>query len=444
MKSDRTPEATDAAGYPSPFRAWYAVAVLLLAYISSIIDRNILVLLVEPIRKTMKVDDFQIGLLAGVGFTLFYTVLGLPFGRLVDTRSRRLTAAWGVGLWSLATMYCGGVRNFAQLFAARIGVGVGEATLGPAAYSLIADYFPPSRRAAAMSVYSMGISLGAGLAVIIGGIAVGYAANRPPVMLPFIGETPAWQLMFLWVGAPGLFVAALLLTVREPVRRGVAKGEHVSFRDFFAWVATHWRAFVCHTVGFGLFSIFLQGAGFWLPTVFVRTYGWTQREIGVTQGTMAAVLGTLGLIIGGRLADYWQSKGRTDAKLRVLLVCGLGVNVCGVLLPLMPNGRWAVAVYAPTIFFAMMPYGAASAGVQELVPARLRGQAAALFLFTVNLLGGSVGPILIGALTKYVFAGNLRVAMVTATAVAVTAGTTLFFLGLKPYRETVAAAAGKG
>lgn len=441
MKSEKTPEATEAEGYPSPFRAWYAVAVLLLAYISSIIDRNILVLLVEPIRKTMKVDDFQIGLLAGVGFTLFYTVLGLPFGRLVDTRSRRLTAAGGVALWSLATMYCGAVRSFGQLFVARINVGVGEAALGPAAYSLIADYFPPSRRAAAMSVYSMGISLGAGLAVIIGGIAVGYAGDRPPVMVPLIGLTPAWQLMFLWVGAPGLLVALLLLTVREPARRGVAKGEQVSFLDLFRWVKRHWRAFLCHTFAFGLFSIFLQGAGFWLPTVFIRTYGWTQREIGVTQGTMAAVLGTIGLVLGGKVADYWQSQGYTDAKLRVLLVCGIGVTVCGVLLPLMPNGRMAVAVYAPTIFFAMAPYGAASAGVQELVPARLRGQAAALFLFTVNLLGGSVGPILIGALTKYVFAGNLRAAMVLATAVAVSAGTTLYFLGLKPYRETVAAAA---
>lgn len=441
MKSEKTPEATEAGGYPSPLRAWYAVAVLLLAYISSIIDRNILVLLVEPIRKTMKVDDFQIGLLAGVGFTLFYTVLGLPFGRLVDTHSRRLTAAGGVALWSLATMYCGAVRSFGSLFAARIGVGVGEATLGPAAYSLIADYFPPSRRAAAMSVYSMGISLGAGLAVIIGGIAVGYAKDRPPVMLPLIGLTPAWQLMFLWVGAPGLLVALLLLTVREPARRGVAKGEQVSFLDFFRWVATHWRAFLCHTGGFGLFSIFLQGAGFWLPTVFIRTYGWTQQEIGVIQGTMAAILGTIGLIVGGRVADWWRAQGHTDAKLRVLLVCGVGVTVFGVLLPLMPNGRLAVVLYAPTIFFAMAPYGAASAGVQELVPARLRGQAAALFLFTVNLLGGSVGPILIGALTKYVFDGNLRAAMVLATAVAATAGTTLYFLGLKPYRETVAAAA---
>ncbi len=441
MSEETSPAATDAGEYPSPLRGWYTVAVLLLAYISSIIDRVILGLLVEPIRKTMRVDDFQISLLAGVGFTLFYTVLGLPFGRLVDTRSRRLTAAWGVAMWSLATMYCGAVRNFGQLFAARIGVGVGEATLGPAAYSLIADYFPRARRGAAMSVYSMGISLGAGLAVIIGGVAAGYAANRPPVMLPFIGATPAWQIVFLWVGAPGLLIAALMLTIREPVRRGVTKGEPVSFLDLFRWVARHWRAFLCHTFAFGLFSIFLQGAGFWLPTVFIRTYGWTQREIGVTQGTMAAVLGTIGLVIGGRIADYWQSRGHTDAKLRVLLVCGVGVTVCGVLLPLMPNGRLAVAVYAPTIFFAMMPYGAAAAGVQELVPARLRGQAAALFLFTVNLLGGSVGPILIGALTKYVFAGNLRAAMVLATAVALTAGTTLFFLGLKPYRETVAAAA---
>jgi MFS family permease len=427
--------------YPPPRYAWYVVGVLVLAYISSILDRAILGLLVEPIRKTMGVSDLQVSLLVGVSFTVFYTFLGLPFGRLVDAASRRAVAMAGVATWSVATALCGVTKSYGQLFAARIGVGVGEATLGPAAYSLIADYFPPERRSTAMGVYSMGISIGTGAAVVVGGLVAGYAAQKSAIQFPFFGSVAAWQMTFFYVGLPGLLIAALMLTIREPQRRGAAADGSVgvSFADFFAYVAANWRTFLAHSVGLGMFTIYNQGVGFWVPTLFIRTYGWTQKEIGLTQGVVVTVFGTLSLLVGGRLADYFKARGYADATLRMMLFCAVGLAFCGPWLPLMPDPKYALAFYAPAVFFAYAPYGIAAAGVQEITPNRMRGQASALFLFTLNIIGGGAGPVLVGYLTDKAFgdASMLRYSMTIVGFFSVGSAIALYATGFKHYRQTV-------
>ncbi|NJL12269.1 MAG: MFS transporter [Microscillaceae bacterium] len=177
--------------------AWYVVVVLMIAYISSFIDRQILSLLVEDIQRDMKINDFQISLLMGISFALFYTLLGLPIGRLADRYSRRNIIMAGVFVWSLMTAACGLVRTYFQFFLARVGVGVGEAALSPAAYPLIADYFPPQRLATALSVYSMGIYIGSGLAFLVGGRVAGWAAELASAVQFLSGS--GWRLLLVLV-----------------------------------------------------------------------------------------------------------------------------------------------------------------------------------------------------------------------------------------------------
>ncbi len=212
--------ATAPAAYPPRRYAWFVVGVLTLAYIFSFIDRQILSLMVGPIQHDLEIGEKQMSLLMGASFAVFYTFFGIPLGRLADTRSRRGLIAVGIALWSFMTAGCGLARTFWQLALMRMGVGVGEASLSPSAYSLISDYFPPERRSTAMSVYSMGIYLGSGLAFILGGFITLLVSGRDTTPLPWIGELRSWQIVFLAVGLPGLLVALLLLTVREPVRRG--------------------------------------------------------------------------------------------------------------------------------------------------------------------------------------------------------------------------------
>ena len=192
--------------YPKTSYAWYVVGLLTLAYVFSFIDRQILNLMVEPIQQDLGINDVQMGLLMGASFAVFYTFFGIPLGRLADTRSRRLLITFGIALWSLMTAGCGLTRKFWQLALMRMGVGVGEASLSPAAYSLISDYFRPELRSTAISVYSMGIYIGSGLAFILGGLVIGFTSGRESFIVPLLGAVQSWQMVFFVVGLPGLLV----------------------------------------------------------------------------------------------------------------------------------------------------------------------------------------------------------------------------------------------
>jgi MFS family permease len=209
--------------WPKPLYSWYVVGVLMLAYTNSFIDRQILSLLIEPIRRDLQITDTQVSLLAGLAFTIFYTLMGVPIARLADQKNRRTIIAIGIASWSVMTASCGLARNFWHMFLARVGVGVGEATLSPAAMSMISDYFPVGKLARAISIYSMGVYFGAGLALIIGGMVVKLVIEAGNVVLPVVGEVFPWQMTFFFVGLLGIPIFLLMLTIREPVRRGIAR-----------------------------------------------------------------------------------------------------------------------------------------------------------------------------------------------------------------------------
>jgi len=204
----------------SPRYAWYVVAVMTLAYVSAFVDRQILSLLVPPIKRDLGISDTQMSFLIGLAFSVFFTLLGLPIARLADRRSRRNIMATGVGLWSVFTALCATAQTYGRLLVMRVGVGVGEATINAPSVSLIADYFPRERLSRAMSVFSLGIFLGSGLAYFIGGSIVGVVSEQGRWVLPVIGAIRPWQSVFLAVGLPGLLVALLFLTIREPARGG--------------------------------------------------------------------------------------------------------------------------------------------------------------------------------------------------------------------------------
>ena len=208
--------------YPNQIYAWYVVAVLTVAYIFSFVDRQIINLLVEPIREDLQLTDTQISLLQGIAFALFYTLMGIPIARLADVSNRRAIIAVGVFLWSLMTAMCGLAKSFGQLFAARIGVGVGEAALSPPAYSLFTDYFPPGKVTRAIAVFTGGSFLGAGLAYIIGGFVVDFVTRLDVVEVPVFGQIRAWQMAFIVVGLPGILLALLVFFIARTGAQGAA------------------------------------------------------------------------------------------------------------------------------------------------------------------------------------------------------------------------------
>jgi MFS family permease len=450
---ERTDEATttviprEEAAYPPPLYAWYVVGVLTLAYIFSFIDRQILNLLVGPIERDLHINDTQMSLLMGFSFAVFYTLFGIPLGRLADSRSRRAIIAIGVAVWSVLTAGCGLARRFGELALMRMGVGVGEASLSPAAYSLITDIFRPEQRATAISVYSMGIYVGSGLAFILGGLVVKFASGRGQFDLPLVGPTHAWQLVFVVVGLPGLLVSLLVVaTVREPARRGARSTARVggpaapaTLAEVWAFLKANRATLVSLNVGIACLTISSYGMSGWVPTFFGRKFGWPPGQIGLVFGSIVAIAGTLGITTGGRLADYLRSRGRTDAELWVAWLAALGWLPFGILYPLMPDATGAAVLLAPAVFFGSVPFGLAPAAIQRMTPNPMRAQATALYLFVINLIGMGLGPTAVALVTEQVFHDPRAVdrSLLLVGVAADFAAILLLWFGLKPYRQSV-------
>jgi MFS family permease len=341
--------------YPPPSIAWYSVGVLMIAYTLSFADRYIIALLIEPIKSDLDLSDSQIGLLSGVAFAIFYTTLGVPIGRLADQYHRGRIISLGVFLWSLMTAACGLTKGFWQLFAARVGVGVGEAALSPAAFSIIADSFPPDRLSRALSVYSVGVYLGAGLAFIIGGAVIQLVATAPDVTLPLIGAIRPWQLTFIYVGLPGLIVALWVLTLREPDRRFTGNSSTLQaapFREVMRFLRAGWRAYGSHFLGFSLLALIFNAIVIWSPAFFARQYGLSASDTGYALGLILVVFGGGGIVSGGWLADYLAKRGFKDATLRVGIIAAVGLMPFAILIPVMPDAAGALIVYCPLLFFS--------------------------------------------------------------------------------------------
>lgn len=410
QQSTGTPSAPSQSdtGYPNPAYAWYVVVILTIAYVFSFLDRQILALLVDPIRADMDISDTQMSLMMGLAFGIFYTLLGIPIGRLADRSSRRGIIAVGITIWCIMTAACGLARNYWQLFLARVGIGVGEATLNPSAFSLISDYFPRERRARPMGFYNMGVSVGAGIAMVLGGQIIGWAYAQEPVIVPMVGQLRPWQLVFIIVGLPGLLVAALMITVREPERKGrlVIDGEVTQTIPFKQVLSFLWERKATYlTLFFGMSVVTIIGYGYfnWIPTMFVRTWGWTIPQIASAYGIIMLICGPLGINVGGWLADRWYGLGNKAAHIHVTLIGVFLLVPFSVLVPLMPTAEWAIVMLVPASIGGGVATAIAGAGLMMIVPNQLRAQTTAIYYFIMNVLGLTLGPLCIALMTDYVY-----------------------------------------
>jgi MFS family permease len=433
---------------PSEAYAWYVVGLLTLVYVLSFVDRQILSLMVSDLKSGLALDrDWQVGFLMGPAFAIFYTLFGFPFGRLADTANRSRVIALGLGVWSLMTLGCGVTRNFWQMAAMRVGVGVGEASLSPSAYSIISDSFEPGKIARAISVYASGIYLGSGLAFMIGGRVVASLRGTEAWVLPIVGAVEDWQKVFWIVGLPGLVVVPIVLwTLTEPDRRGLAASKAgagpvvVPLAEVLAFALRHWKALATHHVGFALISFSSYGSTAWLPSMFQRVHGWDVASFGLVFGMIVFVGSAGGAIAGGILADALARRGYRDSKVRVGWMAAIAWFPFGIAFPLVDDGVLAMSLVAPAAFLSAMPFGVAAAAIQELTPNELRGQISSLYLFVINLIGLAIGPLVIALFTDYVFTeadygvAGIRWSLLSTTTFAHIGAAVLLGLGLAEFR----------
>jgi len=422
--------------------AWFGVGVLVVAFIFSIADRIIISLLVDPIKADLNLDDTDMGLMMGLAFAIFYAIMGLPIGRMADKYSRRTIIGVGIFLWSIMTALCGLAKSFSQLFLARVGVGVGEATLSPAAYSMIADYFPREKLGRALGVYQSGAFFGVGLALIFGGLAIRYAATADAVMLPLVGTVKPWQLAFIVVGLPGVLVAGLMFFVKEPARQGIksAAEDEISLGQAIGFAFKRRRVFFAHYTGFALLALPMTTLATWVPAYFMRVVGLTPPETGLKLGLIVLIFSPIGVISGGWLADTLLKKGYQDATLRVAVMAAVFMIPFSIFATTVTDATTALLLACPFAFGASISMGLAPAALQLVTPNRLRAQISAAWMLFLNLITAGLGPTAVGWITEEVFQDPMAVgqSIASVNTVAVILGGLILWLTWKPFRAAVA------
>jgi MFS family permease len=440
-QSKSTAKSGGEGGKPSLRYAWYVVFVLTGMYMFSFVDRQILSLLVPSIKRDLGVSDSLIGLLQGFSFAVFYTFMGIPLGRIADSCNRRNLIVVSVVIWSIFTSMCAATKSFFSLFLVRIGVGIGEAGLGPSAYSLISDYFPKERIGTAISVFYFGLFFGMSLALLVGGITVDALAQTPVLTLPILGTIASWRVTFLLVGLPGLVFALLAFTIREPQRRNLllsadAKPASTSFKEAFTLMGRRWQSVAGISLGMVFQSTSNYAISFWAAPYFLRTHGWTAAEAGKALGVILVVFGCSGMYVGGLLSDRWQKKGAADGPIRVALISAAGIFLFLAPATLVADPRWTLAMLAIGMFLLSFPMGTSVAALQLIFPNQVRGQVSALFLFILNIGGQTMGPLLPGVFNDYLFHDEKMI----GTSLALTIGGAsilmllVFLATLRPYR----------
>jgi MFS family permease len=428
--------------WPKPADAWRTLWILSLVLGLSQIDRNILSLLVGPIKHDLRLSDGQVGLLLGLSFLCIYFFLSFPLSRLSDTKSRNVMIAIGVAVWSVATALCGLAQSFWQLFAARAFVGAGESVNGPATYSLLADNFPRNRLPRAMSVLNVGFMIGTSFSLVAGGLIIGALAHAH-LSLPFIGALKTWQLVFMVIGLPGLLVSALMLTVKEPARRSVggqaASGQAAPLSELVRFLGRNGRFWGCMQLSVFIDGILLYGAQNWRPEFFRRTFHWSSTQMGVSFGTASLIATLVAIVVGPLLYERlnrWRADGTMLAAF-IAKVVGIPLVIGGWLAPT----PWlAVTSAAAATGVALIATPAMVAAMQTVTPNNMRAQVNSLGLVLLSGIAGALGPYVIGAVTdmfhdesklRYVLAGSVAIGSPIALAI--------FWFSIKPFRLMIEA-----
>ncbi|HJX89859.1 MAG TPA: MFS transporter [Pyrinomonadaceae bacterium] len=364
--------------------AWYALALLTVVYVLNFLDRSLIYILFTPIKKEMAFSDLQLALLGTTSFVIFYTALGIPFGRLADRAVRKNMIAGGLAVWSLFSGLTGFADSFWTLFFCRVMVGVGEATLGPAALSLLSDYFPPRMRATVQAIYSSGIAVGAGFAFLFGG---------------WIGQHFGWRWAFYLLGFPGLMVAVLVFLLKEEPRgRTEAATAKYTSKDWKILLQSVPLRF--HYLGYALFGLAANNLSIWGATFFVRVHQFDIATIGFFGGALSLVAGVPGTILGGWAADRFRGVGRGGRMLFSAVAALIAIPF------------WVMLIFSDSVPFllianfvllglSLMWLGPAAADVHDIAGPHLRGLGIGIYFFSVNIAAYAIGSNLIGKLNDW-------------------------------------------
>ena len=427
--------------YPSAAIAWTTVGILSLTYMFSFLDRQILVLLIDPIKADLNITDTGVSLLTGFAFAIVYTVMGIPMGRLADLWIRKYVIIIGVTIWSLLTVSCGFARNFTQLFLARMGVGVGEAALTPTAYAMIADLFPPNKLARAMSIFVLGSAAGNAASLLAGGFVIGFAQDIGTLSIPVFGEIRPWQLVLIVVGIASLLMVIPLSLTPEPKRHGKIKQidssdpDHMSFREVLHYMWSHKTFYGPYIGGICLLALFMYGGLAWIPTYFIRIQGWDAAETGMRLGIIYLVPSIVGGLFAGWLTDHFFNKGHRGAPLYIMITIAI------ILVPLVPFFIYVPVMSAKMVGLVSFYFCISMIAIlfptiiQMATPNQIRSQVSAIILFAINLVGIGFGPTSIALVTDYGFHDDLAIghsiAIVGATVYGI--GAVILFYAVKPF-----------
>lgn len=426
---------------PTRREANYSLFVLTVVVLFTVVDRQVLALLIQPVQHDFGISDTQAALLLGAAFSLTYAFAGLPIARIADTSNRRNLVAGCIAFWSAATMACGIAQNYTHLFLARMGIGIGESGYGPATWSIVTDSFPREKVAFATGVLTIGATAGTGLALFMGGAVLALVAHLPAVSLPFGGTVRPWQWAFMIVGFPGLIWALVVLTTREPARRGTKDGsalKSVPVRNVARYMRDDWRAYFAAIGGLAMKLLMVMGISQWMPTLYNREFGWGLADVGMITGGIAMVISPIALLLGARWSEHWMKQGRSDANLRIVFY-GLVVSVpCFTLAPLMPNPWMVLALHSVAVFISAMGSGPAIAAFQLITPNLMRAQVSSVSQFCTNVLAFAIGPLLVAVLTDYLFADQQMLKYSISLSTAILGPLTIFLTwqGLKPYARS--------
>lgn len=430
--------AGEISRYMPTARAWPVALLLTACFTLSYVDRQIISLLVGPIKATLGLSDTQMGLMQGVSFSLFYVAATLPLARLADRGSRPKIMGSCIAIWSVMTMLCGFASHFFHMLLARIGVAAGEAGLPPSALTMMADMFDPKRLARATSIFMLAPFVGGGIALLGGGALYGWLEGMDMPSLPGVGTLERWQLVFMIVGAPGLLLAGAVFLLTDPRTTPPTAARKSTTRELAWFILHNWRVCGLYMVATALIVMLFNAHISWMPAAIMRSQGLNEQTIGPLFGPIYLIAGGAGTLIAGAIVG----RGADDMAGRTMRFMRLGAMLllpASIAAPLMPSLWSQLACIAAAIFLTSSVVGLASLPFQFIAPPHLRAQSVALLGLASALLGTGLGPLVVGLFSDHVFmsfAQPLSAAVAAIGALAVSSAIVLFFIVIREHERT--------
>jgi MFS family permease len=406
----------------SPLRQALMIAVLLIFCIFAVLDRNLMAMLIDPIKLSLGISDTQIALLLGFAYALAYGLGGLPMGSLVDRYPRKWILFCAVIFWGMAEAACGMASGFLSLFIARALVGLGESPLHPSSHSIIADTVPRNRLSFVMSIYSTGNVVGTGISLALGGWIVHRLFSQGAMSVPILGHVEPWQFAFIITGIPGLLLAFLIVPFREPPRRatGMSREQAAKWSELWGFFRRNWQASLCLAVVFGGMNIANGAFLKWMPAYLSRFFKLNPAEYGTMLGTVEVVSGVCGLLLSGWLIDRWYASGRKDAHLTYYLWVLILTTPLVLWCMLTPSVAMALIGVGIAKGITVNFLGLAAAQIQMIAPPHLRGRLSGFFfLMVLSLFGSTFGSLLPALFSDHVFHDNVNVGRSIAATLAI-------------------------